>query len=636
MSVEPSKPSKNEAGKPQRRRNPRKHPKIPKNLPKPIKTHNLELNLDSDSEIEDPDLTCLICDAPLKYSYLWPCGHHTCHTCGLRQRILYDKSSCLVCRSESAAHSVVTSSSNVARDFGSFNSSNTETSPFFAKKSVIFDSRKLLEKCEALIANTCPVKDCHHLTFPTFLQLSGHVRSAHLHRYCALCAKSGKKFPKELPIYTPVALRRHEASGDPAHGFLGHPRCVFCDERFYSEDELNVHLRDKHERCHVCDRLPNTEPRYFQDYAALARHFSKDHYVCPVGTCLEKKFVAFEDEFALRAHMAREHPETGRIVFGTGVRQRGGAARTEAFQTALLGVTRNDRSDLATKKQRLLLRATLYLEHDDAKIREFNRICDEYIKENDITPRELLFDLKQLFVKQKQEELAILVNELCETVPTNSAKRAALQSTAEVEFRAVSEEELFPALSTGHVPDAAVWAGNPRASHRSTTRGRNAFPSLSEAHAVSSQFSRLLVNGSTWGSSSNGNSSSSSLNSAKSAKSEEEDFPALPTPAAAPKVSRQVRYVTGRMRGGGAANASAGARKGVNSGVKIKIVKRRPNEALRVTDERGVQTEEKEAEAEERIGKNQNDQESKKQSKNEAEKKGKKRKEKQVLFHVGI
>ena len=92
-------------------------------------------------------------------------------------------------------------------------------------------------------------------------------------------------------------------------GFKGHPQCGFCMQRFYGDDELYAHCRDKHERCHICDRRnEGRQQQYYQDYNALEEHFRKDHYVCPDQECLEKKFVVFESEMDLKAHQLEVHP----------------------------------------------------------------------------------------------------------------------------------------------------------------------------------------------------------------------------------------------------------------------------------------------------------------------------------------
>jgi hypothetical protein len=72
---------------------------------------------------------------------------------------------------------------------------------------------------------------------------------------------------------------------------------------------LYTHCRDKHERCHICDRRDGTrKQQYFVNYDSLEVHFRKDHFLCPDRECLEKKFVVFDSEMDLKAHQIETHP----------------------------------------------------------------------------------------------------------------------------------------------------------------------------------------------------------------------------------------------------------------------------------------------------------------------------------------
>ena len=80
-------------------------------------------------------------------------------------------------------------------------------------------------------------------------------------------------------------------------------------QRFYGDDELYAHCRDKHERCHICDRRnEGRQQQYYQDYNALEEHFRRDHFLCADQECMEKKFVVFESEMDLKAHQLKSHP----------------------------------------------------------------------------------------------------------------------------------------------------------------------------------------------------------------------------------------------------------------------------------------------------------------------------------------
>lgn len=134
---------------------------------------------------------------------------------------------------------------------------------------------------------------------------------------CDLCTRNKKVFTHEHDFFSNQELRKHEKLGDDnpgaidQSGFRGHPDCGFCRQRFYGDDELFTHCRDKHERCHICDRRSGgSRPQYFVDYNALELHFRNDHFLCSEKDCLEKKFVVFESEMDLKAHQLTTHPNS--------------------------------------------------------------------------------------------------------------------------------------------------------------------------------------------------------------------------------------------------------------------------------------------------------------------------------------
>ena len=132
---------------------------------------------------------------------------------------------------------------------------------------------------------------------------------------CDLCTRNKKVFTHEHELFTVPELRKHEKFGDDnpgavdQSGFKGHPECGFCRQRFYGDDELYTHCREKHERCHICDRRnQGRQQQYFVDYNSLEQHFRRDHFTCADQECLDKKFVVFESEMDLKAHQLEAHP----------------------------------------------------------------------------------------------------------------------------------------------------------------------------------------------------------------------------------------------------------------------------------------------------------------------------------------
>ena len=178
-----------------------------------------------------------------------------------------------------------------------------------------YESNDIREDTILLLRYNCPDDDCDVacLGWP---DLHRHVRSVHHKKICDLCSRHKKVFTHEHDLLTDQELQKHMRKGDDnpgavdQTGFKGHPLCSFCGMRFYGDDELYVHCREKHERCFICDRLHGGQPQYYLNYEALYAHLKKDHFVCEERECLEKKLVAFPSEIDLKAHQLEEHGNT--------------------------------------------------------------------------------------------------------------------------------------------------------------------------------------------------------------------------------------------------------------------------------------------------------------------------------------
>ncbi|KAJ6066704.1 uncharacterized protein N7446_003741 [Penicillium canescens] len=252
---------------------------------------------------------CFICASPVEHTSVSPCNHRTCHICALRLRALYKNKACAHCRTES---NFVVFTDDPARRFEEFQKKD------FARTDenlgIQYENDEIFEDTVLLLRYNCPDEDCDVacLGWP---DLHRHVKNKHGKAMCDLCTRNKKVFTHEHELFTPAELRKHEKSGDDKpgaidqSGFKGHPECGFCRQRFYGDDELYTHCRDKHERCHICDRRSShRQQQYYVDYNALEHHFQKDHFICLDQECLEKKFVVFESQMDLKGHQLEAHP----------------------------------------------------------------------------------------------------------------------------------------------------------------------------------------------------------------------------------------------------------------------------------------------------------------------------------------
>ncbi|EXJ96469.1 hypothetical protein A1O1_01595 [Capronia coronata CBS 617.96] len=262
----------------------------------------------TDAETEDAEV-CFICASPIEHVSVAPCNHQTCHICALRLRALYKTRACAHCRTE-APFVIFTDSAD--KRFEEFKDSDfvkiDENLGIKYEKDVIFEDTILL------LRYNCPDKDCD-VACRGWPDLHRHVKTKHGKMMCDLCTRNKKVFTHEHELFTPGELRKHEKYGDDMpgaatqSGFKGHPECGFCKQRFYGDDELYTHCREKHERCHICDRRNGgRNPQYYLNYQELEKHFAAEHFVCLDAECQANKTNVFESEIDLKAHQLSEHP----------------------------------------------------------------------------------------------------------------------------------------------------------------------------------------------------------------------------------------------------------------------------------------------------------------------------------------
>ena len=261
--------------------------------------------VDGDAEAE----VCFICASTISHTAVTPCNHRSCHICSLRYRALYKTKACPYCRLEAAS---VIFTDDAEKRYEKFTDAD-----FFrtdGNLGIAYENPDIFEDTVLLLRYNCPDPSCDAACMG-WPDLHRHVRKTHQKMMCDLCTRNRKIFTHEHELFTQAELKRHEKHGDDnpgaidQSGFQGHPECGFCRQRFFGDDELYAHCREKHERCHLCDRRTGGQnPQYYIDYNALERHFNKDHFPCLDNECQEKKFVVFDSEMDLKAHQLEQHP----------------------------------------------------------------------------------------------------------------------------------------------------------------------------------------------------------------------------------------------------------------------------------------------------------------------------------------
>lgn len=452
---------------------------------------------------EDDGEICIICANPRKYIALSACSHTTCHKCTFRQRALYGKKGCLICRTENEQLIFTDKFDHQFADF---------TPRDFAKTSeeygIAFTSEEVYTATLQLLKYNCPFGDVADKDFESFKKYNEHLKTSHNKTICMICANNKKAFPSELKIFTPNQLRNHQSRGD-SNGFKGHPMCGFCTgQRFYSDDELYVHMRDRHERCHICDQIDSTNPQYFKNYDQLFEHFRNSHYVCTVQTCLESKFVVFRDDIDLQAHILKEHrtilandkgniPVAGRRFQSELSTFSATPARAvherDTFDTPALrsssaarsANTTNSDSSPEVKRMRMEERARHYLNYSQPEFEAFLAINEDYRK-NALSAEDVFTAYQKLF-KSPSADVPLLIYDFSGMFPQNSAKHKDLFAIYEAEQKKNNHQINFPSLA----PPSSVAAANviggswgrsssPSSASSSKSSGRYNFPALSK------------------------------------------------------------------------------------------------------------------------------------------------------------
>lgn len=276
----------------------------------------------SSSVAEEERSVCFICAA--EHPPLWAiyeCSHRVCSLCCLRMRELYGNSRCAWCKMASPRVVIVRAvlQADGTDHTSSYGELSGRAAATDASRGLLFADTVVQRDAVACLQARCP--RCSRegkgergggrgasatgppTTFASKEELKRHMLQTHELMACDICLTHRKCFPHELRWYRAGELLRHQREGPPG----GHPACNLCATLFYSEDELTEHCRERHENCFICQRRSAGRPAYFRDYDELEVHFRREHWLCPDPSCLELKFVVFENELEYKAHQAEMH-----------------------------------------------------------------------------------------------------------------------------------------------------------------------------------------------------------------------------------------------------------------------------------------------------------------------------------------
>ncbi|KAJ7973221.1 Zinc finger protein [Quillaja saponaria] len=279
------------------------------------------------------DDSCAVCAETLQWVAYGPCIHReVCSTCVVRLRFICNDNFCCLCKSISNVIFVTKALGDYTRmmhDFSVFPANPTEgqVGPYWYHEGTqaYFDDLDHYKMIKALCRLSCGV--CEKLNgqkmkgtvrraeFKNVEQLKSHMFHRHRLFMCSLCLEGRKIFVCEQKVYNNTQLNQHIKTGDSVidgnecerGGFMGHPKCEFCQNPFYGDNELYLHMSTEHYTCHICQRKHPGQHEYYKDYDDLEIHFCQEHFLCEDETCLAKKFVVFATEYEMKRHNTLEH-----------------------------------------------------------------------------------------------------------------------------------------------------------------------------------------------------------------------------------------------------------------------------------------------------------------------------------------
>ncbi|KAK6242921.1 hypothetical protein QUC31_009330 [Theobroma cacao] len=287
---------------------------------------------------------CAVCADTLEWVAYGPCGHReVCSTCIIRLRFICDDCRCCLCKSELKTIFITKAMGDftkVINDFSAFAADPIEgqVGPYWYHEGTQayiddLDHYKMIKAMCRLSCTVCDKKDEQRNTgskrraeFKNIEHLKSHLLNRHRLLMCSLCLEGRKEletmledchqvFMCEQKLYTRAQLKQHIKTGDSEvdgseserGGFMGHPMCEFCQNPFYGENELYLHMSTEHYTCHICQRRHPGRYEYYRNYDDMEIHFRQEHHLCEDEACLAKKFIVFATESELKRHNAVEH-----------------------------------------------------------------------------------------------------------------------------------------------------------------------------------------------------------------------------------------------------------------------------------------------------------------------------------------
>jgi len=261
-----------------------------------------------------PEFCILCCADKMSFVGMGSCGHtDVCWVCTMRMRSLAHDHRCPVCKEE-LDEVVITA--NAKATFPT--ESALRKLPCDSAAGVRFADEDVQQAVMRLFEYRCRYDYCAQAStaFRSLKELEDHMWYKHWGQLCKVCLEGRSAFLFEQRVYLSKDMERHNREGDPVHiskqyvcaPVPSHPKCDFCNRRFFDADELTRHMHECHHLCHLCGNM-GRHNEFFKTVKALARHYAESHYVCVHKDCSHggHRLTAFTTEEELNLHTHEKH-----------------------------------------------------------------------------------------------------------------------------------------------------------------------------------------------------------------------------------------------------------------------------------------------------------------------------------------
>jgi len=211
--------------------------------------------------MQDQDIkgeTCLVCREQISFFSISECNHsHVCMYCILRLRLFYDDQRCPICTKKNDSIVIFTLSSDTDNlTYDSINQEECYKDQDFKNNKITYYDITAMEEAASLLSYKCPISHCKESVFNTLKSLIFHLGKAHKRYFCEICIKEGRKFLSEAKVFTYDSLYEHNQFGEYDEKMNNlvpiHPECIFCNKKFYNDENLMNHMKENHYECILC------------------------------------------------------------------------------------------------------------------------------------------------------------------------------------------------------------------------------------------------------------------------------------------------------------------------------------------------------------------------------------------------